>query len=66
MYPPSDWELERDRRIAKVMGHSNPYVTGERTWTVGQQPSGDGLATPGVATHPFQGKNSRPFRSTHK
>ncbi|MEV8190496.1 endonuclease, partial [Streptomyces halstedii] len=29
MYPPSDWELERDRRIAKVMGHSNPYVTGE-------------------------------------
>lgn len=59
MYPPSDWELERDRRIAKVMGHSNPYVTGERTWTVGQQPSGDGLATPGVATHPFQGKNSR-------
>lgn len=43
MYPVTDWELERDRRIARVMGHSNPYVIGERAWTVGQRPSGDGL-----------------------
>lgn len=42
-YPVSTWELERDRRIARIMGHSNPYVTGERTWTIGQRPSGDGL-----------------------
>lgn len=43
MYPVSEWERERDRRIALVMGHSNPYVTGERAWQVGQKPSGDGL-----------------------
>ena len=43
MYPVTDWERERDRRIARVMGHSNPYGTGERAWTVGPRPSGDGL-----------------------
>lgn len=44
LYPASDWERERDKRIALIMGHSNPYVTGERTWTIGQRTSGDGLA----------------------
>jgi deoxyribonuclease-1 len=43
-YPPSGWEIERNRRITRVMGHSNLYVTGERKWTVGQRPSGNGLA----------------------
>lgn len=45
MYSVTDWERERERdqRIARVMGHSNPYVTGERAWTVGQRPSGDDL-----------------------
>lgn len=42
-YPVTPWELERHDRIARVMGHSNPYVTGERTWSVGQRPSGVGL-----------------------
>lgn len=42
-YPVSTWELERDRRIARIMGHSNPYVTGQRTWSIGQRPTGDGL-----------------------
>ncbi|QHS09101.1 deoxyribonuclease I [Sinimarinibacterium sp. NLF-5-8] len=32
MYPVSGWERERDRRIAKVMGWHNPYVTGEKQW----------------------------------
>lgn len=49
LYPVSDWELERDRRIALIMGHSNPYVTGERTWAVGQRSSGDGLTLLGEA-----------------
>ena len=31
-FPVSEWELERDRRIARLMGHSNPYVTGEKQW----------------------------------
>ncbi len=31
-YPPSKWEIERDTRTAKIMGHHNPYVTGEKKW----------------------------------
>lgn len=34
-YPVTAWELERDRRIARIMGHSNPFVTHERTWSLG-------------------------------
>lgn len=48
-YPPTDWERMRDRRIASVMGHHNPYVTGERTWSIGQRTSGDGLRALGQA-----------------
>lgn len=43
-FPPSDWELERNRRIAKIMGHNNEFVTGERTWTLGHENTGDGIA----------------------
>jgi len=42
-YPVTTWELERDRRISKIMGHSNEFVTGKRTWTLGHQNSKDGL-----------------------
>lgn len=38
-YPPTEWERERNQRIARVQGNSNPYVTGEKTWQVGQRPS---------------------------
>jgi len=31
-FPVSTWELERDRRIAAIMGHHNPFVTGEQQW----------------------------------
>lgn len=44
MHPVSEWEKERDRRIAKRMGHSNPFVTGERSWSRGHKNSGEGLA----------------------
>lgn len=44
-YPVTAWEKERDRRIAGIMGHNNPFVTGERHWTAGYQPAGAGLAT---------------------
>ncbi|MGV6475546.1 endonuclease [Azotobacter vinelandii] len=50
MYPASAWERERDQRIAQVMGHHNPFVTGERTWTLGHKPSREGLAGQGTAT----------------
>lgn len=42
-YPPNAWELERDRRTAKLMGHSNEFVTGKRNWSLNHQNSGDGL-----------------------
>lgn len=45
-FPVSAWELERDRRIARRMGHSNPFVTGERKWTLGHENSGKGLLQP--------------------
>lgn len=31
-YPPSAWELERDRRIARITGVSNPFVTRVKVW----------------------------------
>ena len=43
-YPVSPWELERDPRIPRVMGHNNLFVTGERSWSIGQRPSDEGLA----------------------
>lgn len=36
-FPVSDWERERDRRIASLMGHHNPFVTGERQWQTGHR-----------------------------
>lgn len=42
-YPVTEWERERDRRNAKVMGHNNPFVTGEQTWTLGHRNSGVGI-----------------------
>lgn len=42
-FPVTEWELERDSRIAQVMGHHNEFVTGERTWTLGYKTRGDGL-----------------------
>ena len=48
-FPPTPWERERDRRIARIQGHSNPYVTGEQRWERGRRNSGAGLATPSAA-----------------
>lgn len=44
-HPISAWEKERDRRIAIVMGHSNPFVTGDRQWTQGYKAVGDGVVS---------------------
>ncbi len=43
-YPVTPWELERDRRIARVMGHHNEFVTGKRTWRLGHRNSREGIA----------------------
>jgi deoxyribonuclease-1 len=45
-FPVSAWEIERDRRIAARMGHYNPFVIGERTWSLGHRNSADGIYTP--------------------
>lgn len=44
-FPVTPWEKERNRRIAAIMGHSNPFVTRERTWTQGYKPVGDGVVS---------------------
>jgi len=51
-FPVSEWERERDRRIAAIMGHSNPFVTGERVWTAGYRNVGDGVRSEIPAEHP--------------
>lgn len=43
MYPVSQWELERNRRIASVTGVSNDFVTGNQVWTRGFRPRALGL-----------------------
>ena len=57
-HPVSAWEKERDRRIAAVMGHSNPFVTGERRWTAGYSPTGVAPAT--TAAQPAPKPVARP------
>ncbi len=42
-HPVSAWEQERNRRIAAIMGHANPFVTGERKWTANYKPVGSGV-----------------------
>lgn len=42
-FPVTDWERLRDTRIAKIMGFSNPFVTGQKEWQLGHENSGAGL-----------------------
>ena len=44
-HPVTPWEKERDSRIAAIMGHPNPFVTGERAWTQGYKTVGDGVVS---------------------
>ncbi|PHM37268.1 deoxyribonuclease I [Xenorhabdus mauleonii] len=49
-YPVDAWERDRDNRIARIMGHHNPFVTGNKKWELGHKNSGQGLvATSGAA-----------------
>ncbi len=51
-HPVTAWEKQRDQRIAAIMGHSNPFVTGERKWTQGYTPQGVGLVQNTAAPAP--------------
>ncbi len=44
-FPVTPWELERNKRITAIMGHANPFVTGQRSWASGYKPSGDGVVS---------------------
>jgi deoxyribonuclease-1 len=51
-HPPSSWEIERNNRVATRMGHHNEFVTGQRVWTEGYRPRGDGIYTLLPDNHP--------------
>jgi deoxyribonuclease-1 len=44
-FPAMAWERERNTRIAAIMGHGNPFVTGQRAWTQGYKPVGGGIVS---------------------
>ncbi|NIE74384.1 deoxyribonuclease I [Pantoea sp. Ap-967] len=52
-HPVTAWEKQREQRIAAIMGHDNPFVTGERKWTLGYTPQGAGSAPVATATPPL-------------
>lgn len=39
-FPVSEWERVRNKRVAAVMGHENPFVTGEKTWSLNHENEG--------------------------
>ena len=63
-YPVSAWEQERDRRIARVMGHSNPFVTGERTWNLGMRGNGAGTMAQAIRSEPVEHQVSGGYSSS--
>lgn len=62
-FPVTQWELERDRRIAKIMGHNNPFVTGQKAWVMGMKPSGEGINKLN-AKHPKHAQGQRTPRES--
>jgi len=51
-YPATAWERERNERIARLVGYSNPFVTGERAWSLGYKPTGEGVVSPQASSAP--------------
>jgi deoxyribonuclease-1 len=45
-YPVSAWEKEWNSRTSKIMGHPNPFITGDRSWSLGHKPTRDGIVSP--------------------
>lgn len=37
--PISKWERTRNDRISRIMGHSNPFITGVKQWVLGKAPA---------------------------
>ncbi|HDZ07735.1 endonuclease [Pseudohongiella sp.] len=64
-YPVSDWERERDQRIGARMGHNNPFVTGERQWTLGHTNTADGVVSWLPDDHPVMSPQQAPSQTTN-
>jgi deoxyribonuclease I len=64
-FPVSEWERERDRRIAARMGHSNPFVTGERQWSLGHTNTADGVVSIIPDDHPVMRPQQTPQQDFH-
>lgn len=60
-HPPSDWELERNRRIKAITGYGNEFVTGERSWELGHKNRGDGLPADAAEETVQKQLSSEPF-----
>ena len=50
-HPVTTSEKRWERRTAAVMGHSNPFVTGERSWALGHKPTREGLLSQLPVSH---------------
>lgn len=60
-YPVSAWEKEWNNRTAKIMGHPNPFVTADRSWSLGHKFSREGIVStvpPRIAAAPLGTKSS--------
>lgn len=51
-FPVTAWEEERNCRIAAIMGHGNPFVTGERQWSFGYRNTGEEIVNLMQEAHP--------------
>jgi len=65
-FPVTSWEKERNSRIAAIMGHPNPFVTNDRTWTQGYKTVGDGIVSsiPDRASQPASSPTATRSTST--
>lgn len=61
-FPVSEWERERDRRIAVRMGHHNPFVTGARAWSLNYRNTSEGLVSLIPQGHPASSQHNAPNR----
>lgn len=53
-FPVTEFELLRDKRIARAMGHNNDFVTGAAQWTEGFKPRAQGLRNTGAGSQMSQ------------
>lgn len=53
-FPVTAWERERNARISKIMGVTNPFVTGQKVWSRNYRPTGQAAESSTPAQAPSQ------------